>query len=55
MNTQTVFVVDDAREVRISVSRLLNAIGYTVSSFALVRRAGADRDQRPIVRRSGQV
>jgi FixJ family two-component response regulator len=33
MKTQTVFVVDDAREVRISVSRLLNAKGFTVSSF----------------------
>jgi FixJ family two-component response regulator len=44
MNTQTVFVVDDAREVRISVSRLLNAIGYTVSSFESAEQFLCEQD-----------
>jgi FixJ family two-component response regulator len=33
MNTQTVFIVDDVREVRIALSRLLTVKGYSVSSF----------------------
>jgi FixJ family two-component response regulator len=44
MSTQTVFVVDDAREVRISVSRLLNAIGYTVSSFESAEQFLCEQD-----------
>jgi FixJ family two-component response regulator len=44
MNTQTVFVVDDAREVRISLSRLLTVRGYTVSSFESAEQFLRDQD-----------
>ena len=44
MNTQTVFVVDDAHEVRISVSRLLDAKGYTVSCFESAERFLCEQD-----------
>ncbi len=44
MNTQTVFVVDDACEVRISVSRLLGALDYTVSAFESAERFLREQD-----------
>ena len=40
---QTVFLVDDAREVRTALSRVLSAAGYPVRDFCLATQNQFDR------------
>jgi FixJ family two-component response regulator len=44
MSTPTVFIVDDAREVRIALSRLLSVAGYAVRSFESAERFLSEQD-----------
>jgi FixJ family two-component response regulator len=41
---RTVFVVDDAREVRMALSRVLRAAGYQVRSFESAKCFLAEQD-----------
>jgi FixJ family two-component response regulator len=44
-NTQTVFIVDDAPEVRLGLSRVLAAAGYQVLAFESARRFLDEQDE----------